>query len=182
MKALVVYESMFGNTEKVARAIADGLWDTYDVTLAEVSSMPIATGVDLLVVGGPTHAFGMSRPSSREQAAQQGTVRPDAVAVGVREYLDCSPPLRGMPAAAFDTKIDKPFLPGSAARRVQRQLRRLGCRTVLPAQSFLVKRTAGPLAEKEETRARKWGAALASATHLVHPAQEAHREGSSRVD
>ncbi|GAA3337483.1 flavodoxin family protein [Amorphoplanes nipponensis] len=162
MKALVVYESMFGNTEKVARAIADGLSGMLDVTLADVGTMPRALDFDLLVIGGPTHAFGMSRPSTREQAAQQAHVRPGATAVGVREYLDCSPQLAGLPAAAFDTKIDKPLLPGSA-RRIQRRLRRLGCRIVQPARSFLVGGTTGPLGGQEPETARQWGTALAAA-------------------
>jgi len=170
MKALVIYESMFGNTEAIARAIAAGLRETFDVTVADVSTMPRAFEMDLLVVGGPTHAFGMSRPSTREQAAQQGTVRPHAVDVGIREYLDCSPTLTGLAAAAFDTKVDKPFLPGSAAHRAQRQLRRLGCHIVLSAQSFLVGGTAGPLKVDEEECARKWGTALAAAvTAARHP-------------
>ena len=163
MKALVVYESMFGNTEQVARAISEGLAEKFDVTLADVTTMPHALGADLLVIGGPTHAFGMSRPSTRESAGQQGGVRPHALDLGIREYLDLLPQLPGMPAAAFDTKIDKPFLPGSAARRAQRQLRRLGCRIVLPAQSFLVRDTAGPLEVREEKNAERWGAALAAA-------------------
>ncbi len=54
-RALVVFESMFGNTEAIARAVADGL----------------GGGAEVDVVGGPTHAFGMSRPSTRRSAAQQ---------------------------------------------------------------------------------------------------------------
>lgn len=168
MQALIVYESMFGNTEKVAQAIADGLSDTLDVTVADVHSMPRAFGMDLIVVGGPTHAFGMSRQATREQAVQQGAVHPDAADVGVREYLDSSPMLAGVAAAAFDTKIDKPFVPGSAARRIQRRLRRLGCHIMQPAQSFLVTDTAGPLSAGEEKRARKWGAALAASVAAAH--------------
>jgi hypothetical protein len=170
MKALVIYESMFGNTERVARAIAEGLAERCEVTLADVATMPLALGTDLLVIGGPTHAFGMSRPSTRESATQQGAVRPQAVDVGIREYLDCSPRLPGLPAAAFDTKINKPFLPGSAARKAQRRLRGLGCRIVLPAHSFLVTGTAGPLGEQQEQQARRWGADLAA---TVAPAQHA---------
>jgi flavodoxin-like protein len=168
MKALVVYESMFGNTEKVARAIADGLRDTFDVTVADVAGMPTAFGMDLLVVGGPTHAFSMSRPSTRESAAQRGTVRANAVDVGVREYLACSPLLLGIAAAAFDTKVDKPFLPGSAAHKAYRQLRRLRSRMVVPAESFLVADTNGPLVAGEEQRARRWGATLATAVTALH--------------
>ena len=163
MKALVVYESMFGNTADIARAVADGLSEAFEVTLADVSGMPPMTGADILVVGAPTHAFGMSRPGTRADAARQGGVRPGATDVGLREYLDCAPKLAGIAAAAFDTKIDKPFLPGSAARRAHRRLRRLGCRTPLPPESFRVTGTAGPLAQDELERARRWAATLAAA-------------------
>lgn len=163
MKALIVYESLFGNTEVVARAIADGLHDTFDVTVADVTTMPRAFGMDLIVVGGPTHAFGLSRPSTREQATQQGTVRTDATEVGLREYLGCSPTLDGTAAAAFDTKINKTYIPGSAAHRAQRQLRRLGCHIVTPAESFYVTGTIGPLVPGEDDRARRWGAQVATA-------------------
>ncbi len=116
MKALVVHESMFGNTEKIARAIADGLAGTCEVTLADVSTAPAAEDIDLLVAGAPTHAFGLSRPSSRQQAEQNGTVRPGAASSGLREYLAASPPLTGVAAATFDTRVDKPIT-GSAARK-----------------------------------------------------------------
>lgn len=135
MKALVVYESMYGNTEAVARAVADGLSGTFEVSLADVRDMLPATDVNLLVVGSPTHAFGLSRPATRADAAHQGAVREGAADVGLREYLGCSPALDGIGAAAFDTKINKPFVPGSAARRARRELRRLGCRMMWPAQS-----------------------------------------------
>ncbi|GAA2565046.1 flavodoxin family protein [Winogradskya consettensis] len=163
MKALVVYESMFGNTEQVARVIAERLQELTDVTLAHACEMPSAMNADLLVVGGPTHAFGLSRPATREDAARQGQVREEAVAPGLREYLDVSPMLTGTAAAAFDTKINKSFIPGSAARSAQRQLRRLGCRILQPAESFLVNGTQGPLADGELDRARRWAADLAAA-------------------
>ena len=162
MKALIVYESLFGNTELVAQAIADGLRDTFEVTVTDVATMPRAFGMDLLVVGGPTHAFGLSRPSTRDRATQQGTVRAGATDVGLREYLDCSPTLDGTAAAAFDTKINKTYIPGSAAHRAQRQLRRLGCHIVTPAESFYVTGTIGPLVADEDRRARRWGAHLAT--------------------
>lgn len=162
MKALVVYESMFGNTAEIARAVADGLSDVFEVDLADVTGMPPPTGVDLLVVGAPTHAFGMSRPGTRADAARQGTVRPGTADVGLREYLGCAPNLTGVAAAAFDTKVGKPFLPGSAARRARRELRRLGCRTPLPAESFRVVGATGPLAQGELKRACHWAATLAA--------------------
>jgi Flavodoxin len=167
MKALVVYESMFGNTASIARAVADGLAAHFEVTLADVSTTPSASGMDLIVVGGPTHAFGMSRQSTRQDAARQGQVRPEAVDVGVREWLERSPKLTGTAAATFDTKIDKPFVPGSAARKVHRQLRGLGCRLVVPAESFRVTGTPGPLVAGEEQRAQRWAETVAKAVSAV---------------
>jgi flavorubredoxin len=72
-RALVVFESMFGNTEAIAHAVADGLRSTMDVDVVEVGAAPAspADDVDLLVVGGPTHAFGLTRPSTRQDAARQ---------------------------------------------------------------------------------------------------------------
>ncbi|GID91557.1 flavodoxin [Amorphoplanes digitatis] len=168
MKALIVYESMFGNTEKIARAVADGLGDAFDVVVADVGGRPALADVDLLVAGAPTHAFGMSRPGTRADAARQDGARPGAAAVGLREYLDDAPMLPGIAAAAFDTKIDKPFLPGSAARRAHRRMRRLGCRMMLAPESFRVSGTPGPLAAGELERARRWAGSLASAVAERH--------------
>ena len=160
MKALVVYESMFGNTETIARAIADGLAGAGEVTLADVTAAPPPEGFDLLVAGAQTHAFGLSRPSSRDQAGRSGTVRPGATETGLREYLATSPRLAGLAAATFDTRVDKPIT-GSAARKAHRRLRRLGCRMLAPAAGFRVAGTTGPLLDGEAERARRWAESLA---------------------
>ena len=69
MKALVVFESMFGNTKEIAEAIAEGLRDTLETECLEVGQAPAPwEDIDLLVVGGPTHQFGLSRPDSRKGA------------------------------------------------------------------------------------------------------------------
>jgi hypothetical protein len=162
MKALVLYESLFGNTEAVARAIADGLGTQFDVTVAEVATMPRALGMDLVVVGGPTHAFGMSRPSTRHDAVRQGAPGDGSVEVGVREWLELAPQLSGMPAAAFDTRVNRALV-GSAAHKAQRRLRRLGCRMVVSAESFVVQGTPGPLVDGERERAMRWGESVATA-------------------
>jgi hypothetical protein len=167
MKALIVYESMFGNSEAIARAVADGLGGAYEVTVADAASQPPAEGFDLLVVGGPTHAFSMSRPSTRQDAERQGQTRPGGTDVGLREWLDRSPMLTGVAAAAFDTKVNKPFVPGSAAQKAHRRLRRLGCRLVAPAETFRVIGTTGPLVTGEEERATRWGETVAAAL-LTH--------------
>ena len=72
MRALVVYESMYGNTRVVANNIADGLRATHEVTLVPVAGATgdLVAGADLLVVGGPTHMHGLSSPATRRMAAQ----------------------------------------------------------------------------------------------------------------
>ena len=70
MKALVVYESMWGNTKQVAEANADGLQESMEVELVDVNRAPAEPEPDvgLIVAGGPTHAFSMSRTNTRADA------------------------------------------------------------------------------------------------------------------
>jgi hypothetical protein len=163
MKALVVYESVFGNTEAIARAVAEGMATVLDVTVADARTFPPAGDVEILVAGAPTHAFSLSRRSTRADAAKQHGARPGTVETGLRDYLDCLPRLTGVWAATFDTKIAKPMLPGSAARKAYRRLQNLGCRMLAGAESFHVVGTTGPLSDGERERARHWGALLAVA-------------------
>lgn len=88
MRALVVYESMFGNTESVARAVATALGRWMGVALQDVSQAPgpADAAVDLVVVGGPTHAFSLSRGSTRADAISQGATH-GKQDVGLREWL-----------------------------------------------------------------------------------------------
>ena len=162
MKALVVYESMFGNTRTVAEAIADGLRVAYDVTLSEVGAAPAAVPDDvaLLVAGGPTHAFGLSRESTRADARKQAGGTVVSGGIGLREWLDALP--RGSAdAATFDTRVSHPRVPGSAAKKAAKRLRHSGFR-VAEAETFWVSRTPGPLDPGEVERARAWGAGLAT--------------------
>jgi hypothetical protein len=164
MHALVVYESMFGNTQAIADAIAAGLSSGIRVEAVEVGVAPatIDDEVALLVVGGPTHAFGMSRPQTRQDAARQATAGLVSGGIGLREWLAALQGPAGVAAATFDTRISKPRLPGSAARAAEKRLRRLGLRIVAPAASFYVEGTSGPLQAGEQERARRWGEALGS--------------------
>jgi flavodoxin len=160
MRALVVYESMFGNTRAVATAIARGLATRMAVDLIEVGIAPdrVDDGVDLVVAGGPTHAFSMSRPNTRKSAADQADEPLVSTGRGLRDWLDAAgPTLRGRAVATFDTKIEKAYLPGSAARSAHKRLRRLGCRPVASAENFIVLGTTGPLADGELDRATRWG-------------------------
>lgn len=178
MKAVVVYESMYGNTHVVADAVGDGLRGSGEVVVVPVAEVDaaLATAPDLLVVGGPTHVHCMTRRSTRkaavEAAAKPGaglTVDPAASGPGVRDWLDSAGSL-DLPAAAFDTRIDAPpTLTGRAAKGIARKLRRHGCRLVAEPESFLVTKESH-LEPDEEDRAREWGARLAA--HLTPAAAE----------
>jgi hypothetical protein len=165
MKALVVYESMFGNTAQVARAVGDALAERMDVEVLEVGDAPapLLGLVDLVVVGGPTHAFSMTRPGTREDAVRRGAQ--PASATGIREWLArLQPGPHSKAVAAFDTRVvTVRHVPGSAAKAAVRRLRRLGYRPQLRPESFYVEDVLGPLLEGELDRAYAWASGLAEA-------------------
>lgn len=164
MAALVVFESMFGNTKMVADAVAEGLARHLRVEQVEVGAAPTVIGgeVELLVVGGPTHAFGLSRPGTRQSAAQQADGGLVSAGIGLREWLGTlQEGASNVAVAAFDTRISKPRLPGSAAAAAEKRLRRLGFGVIAPSTSFYVEGTAGPLLRGEAERAHRWGEELA---------------------
>ena len=165
-RALVVYESLFGDAAAIARAIAAGLAETVPADVVDAAHAPAEIGrdVDLLVVGGPTHAFGMPSPATRGSAVEDhGAVVPDLRA-GLREWLASVRAPAGLHAVAFDTRSSgHPVLTrmDHASRTEEKLLGRLGADTVAPAEHFAVTGTTGPLVEGEEERARAWGRALA---------------------
>lgn len=163
MKALVVYESLFGNTELVAGAIATGLARHMEVELVDVNQAPMEIHdlVDLIVVGGPTHAFSMTRPSTREEALKHGAKRGTAE-TGIREWLGH---LRAGPhselVATFDTRVERVRrLPGSAARKAAHVAHKIGYDPAAKPVSFYVVDTPGPLLDGELARAERWGERL----------------------
>jgi hypothetical protein len=166
MRALLVYESMFGNTEQITKAVRKGLERHGDVEMMEVSNAPdvIGYGVDVLVVGAPTHAFGLSRPSTRKSAADQRPGRPlVSQGRGVREWLESLRVHRkGLPAACFGTRIAVPKLPGTASHKLHRRLARMGFRQPIETTDFFVSGMEGPLVDGELKRAEEWGYMLGS--------------------
>ena len=163
MRSLVVYESWFGNTRRVAEQIAAALAHEGEVDLVTVDgAVPVLEGVDLLVVGAPTHVHGLSGKRSREAAVDQGAS--GVPGVGVRDWIEALPNgARGPRAAAFDTRANKPvLLVGSAARGIARRLRRHGYALAAEPQSFFVEGTPGPLEEGELERAAGWAKGLAN--------------------
>ena len=166
MRALVVFESMLGNTEKVAGAVARGLrLEGVDTSLFEVRSAPphLAADVDLLVVGGPTQAFGMSRASTRADAVRQGAPSERAT-TGLREWLEgVALDAEHVPGlATFDTRVSKVrWLPQAAgALRVLALVGSEGSSRSPDHSAFLVDEIRGPLVERELDRAAKWGRRL----------------------
>ncbi|MBN1529381.1 MAG: flavodoxin family protein [Thermoleophilaceae bacterium] len=164
MSALVVYESIYGNTRAVAEAVAEGLGGADVREVTELGELAEAPG--LIVAGGPTHMHGLttgrSRRMAHEAAKEDGaeTERPEADR-GLRECLRDLPDGGGALAAAFDTRLDRAAaLTGSAARGIARRLKRRGY-AVVATDSFLVEDAEGPLEEGELERARAWGAGLA---------------------
>ncbi|MGY1804372.1 hypothetical protein ACI78T_13930 [Blastococcus sp. SYSU D00922] len=164
-RALVVYESVFGDAKAIAMAIAEGLASRLPVDVASARDAPIQVSGDvrMLVVGGPNHAFGMPRQATREGAVRdQGADIPDTH-YGLHEWLDRVQLPRVINAAAFDTRMDHPKLITKldhAAKSEEKLLRGLGATLAAPAEHFFVVDTKGPLADGEEDRARRWGQAL----------------------
>jgi flavorubredoxin len=172
MRALVVYESMFGNTREVAEAVADGLARHGQVDLVEVGQamLPIPDDLELLVIGGPTHAFSMSRPNSRQSATQQASTPVISAATGIREWIArLARTGRKVDTAVFDTRFAKPlWMTGSAARGAAKRIRRMGIPLAAAPQSFFVTGMSGPLAQGEPARAREWGESLARVASRHH--------------
>jgi hypothetical protein len=163
-RALVVFESMFGNTKTIAEAVAAGISSHLPTEIVEVGTVrdPVGSDVTLLVVGGPTHAFGMSRPRTRDDAGRQAGGEVVSRGIGLREWLATLERQTGdVSVATFDTRIDHPRVPGSAARGAEKRLRRLGFHVAAPSESFYVTGTTGPLLEGEVERAHRWGTKIA---------------------
>ena len=168
MRAVVVYESMFGNTHVIADAIGKGIGQGLE-PVGNVVVVPVVEAgrerlgdSDLLVVGGPTHFHGMSRTRTRKWAAATAqkpkndlVLDRDAQGPGVRDWLGSRPwPLR---VAAFDTRFRGPaFLRGRASRVISRKLREARVRGGAQARELL-RHLQNQLEPGEEARAQEWG-------------------------
>jgi hypothetical protein len=175
MRAVVIYESMYGNMHLVAEAVAEGLRDGVGadldaVVVAVADADGALAGAELVVVGGPTHVHSMSRESTRhaavEAAGKEGStlhLEDDAEGPGLREWFDRVETLPEL-GAAFDTRADAaPLVTGRASKGIAKRLRRHGCELVAEPESFVVTKE-NELVDDELAHARRWGAELAAAT------------------
>jgi hypothetical protein len=164
MRTLVIYESMFGNTEHVARAIAEGVGNA-EVVEVGLAPTRLPPDVGLVIIGGPTHVHGMSRGRTRSDAGHPVDRPIISPGIGIREWIDRVEPA-DVPIAAFDTRVGGPqLLTGSAAKSATHRLERRGF-AVLAPESFVLERAPNdpfdqvPASELE--RARAWGQAIGS--------------------
>ena len=171
MRAIVVYESMFGNTRQIADAIAVGLADAAEVTVVNVNHVESedVESADLVLVGGPTHVHGMSRPSTRAEAekwtldpAKKVSLESGAPGRGIREWLD-NEVIVPKNFATFATRVDWPIaVSGNAAAQIDRELHRRGSHRLMAAENFVVTKDS-ELGDGEIDRAKAWGTEVGEA-------------------
>jgi flavodoxin I len=141
MKALIVYDSVYGNTEKIARAIAEAITppDEVKVLRAGEANPSELEATDILIVGSPTHG---GRPTP-----------------AIQDLLNKVPKLsQGINVAAFDTRIPTKLVRvfGYAAGRIARNLKGKGGTLIASPEGFFVTASKGPLREGELERAADW--------------------------
>ena len=159
MKVCVIYDSVFGNTEKVAQAMGATLEAQAEVSVLKVGEVSgeFWTGLDALIVGSPTRAFS---PTPATKKLLSGIPRQG---------------LQGVRVAAFDTRVDvqtvdSGFLKfmvklfGYAAEPLAAKLRAKGGQEALPPAGFIVGGTEGPLGEGELERAASWAGQILEGT------------------
>lgn len=162
MKTLVIYESLYGNTEEIGIAIGEAVASAGGVEVFEVSEAPrvIPADIDFVFLGGPTHAFGMTRQSTRDDAPKYAEGPYISTDYGIRDWLgdySCESPTTW---ATFDTKIEKPKLPGAASEKAKKKLRKDKANTVVATETFYVSGSAGPLRDGELARATEWAESI----------------------
>jgi flavodoxin len=144
-KAIIIYDTKFGNTEKIVKSLASGMNERgIEVECVKVENVQInkLTEYDLLAIGGPTHGFGISKP--------------------IKEFLEKFKhiDLQDKKAFAFDTKNRGRW--GSAAKGIEKRLQRIGMNLVKPCASAIVQGLKGPLQDGMENKFKEIGAELAS--------------------
>jgi hypothetical protein len=163
MKALVVYESLWGNTATIAHAVAEGLGEGARAVPTELATPDVVAEADLIVAGAPVLGFRLATDEMRANlvvSEDGGPTPPDLDHPSLRHWLRSLPAGHGRPAAAFETRIW--WSPRGATGDIERGLRDAGYQPVGDGQKFIVRNKYGPLRAGEVERARAWGATLAA--------------------
>jgi len=161
MNAVVVYESHWGNTAAIARAIAEGLGQGTQALSTAQATGDAMQGVDLVVAGAPVLGFSLPNDKMLDNMGKnpgKAPEPPDLSHPSMRSWLEGLPAGSGR-AAAFETRIW--WSPGGATKGIERGLRRAGYSPVAKRGRFIVTGGYGPLRGGEIERARDWGAQLA---------------------
>ena len=172
MQAIVVFESHWGNTEAVARAIAEGIGPGTRVLTTDEATPELMTHADLVVAGAPVMAFSLPRAGVEKQLAAD-TKAPRAADVShplLRSWLGGVPAGRGW-FAAFETRIW--WSPRGATGTIESRLSKLGYRRLARGERFVVGGAYGPLRDGELERAKAWGAVLGEAALVSRAAPAA---------
>ena len=163
MKAVVVYESLWGNTAEIARAIAEGIGGDTKAVATDGASTEALANADLIVAGAPVLGFSLPTDAMRDSVAKSeadAPTPPDLAHPSLRSWLDSLPAGNGR-AAAFETRIW--WSPRGATGDIEKRFQQAGYRVAAKAQKFVVKDKYGPLRQGEIERARHWGMELARA-------------------
>lgn len=161
MRAVVVYESHWGNTADVARRIAEGIGPEAQCLTTDAATREALTDAELVVVGAPVIGFALARDDVRQRISEEpgAPTPPDIAHPSLRTWLEALPRTEGR-SAAFETRIW--WSPRGATGDIESGLRRAGYRTIAKAQKFVVEGKFGPLRDGELERAYRWGQELAA--------------------
>jgi hypothetical protein len=168
MHAVVVYESFWGNTAAVARAIAEGIGQGATALTTDEATSEVMSTADLVVAGAPVLGFRLPTDQVRDNLLREyGAPTPaDTSHRSMRAWLEALPDGHAR-AAAFETRFR--FSPGGSIGTITHEMERAGYRPIAKGRKFLVTGKYGPLKEGELERARLWGAELAAAAQDGRP-------------
>ena len=137
MKALVIYDTNYGNTKKIAKIVAEKLWKgTKLISVADLKKKDLKS-MEVLIVGSPVIGWNPTERMSKFLA-------------GLKDNE-----LQGIKAAGFDTRM-KLFFFTDAAKKISKELSRAGATIIARSQGFYVQKAEGPLRDGEKERAVVW--------------------------
>jgi flavodoxin len=147
MKTLVIYDTMYGNTEIIADAIADAITGDTKVIKASEAKPSDMNDIDLLIIGSPTQGGRQTKPVQGFLDEISGNIKKD------------------VKIAVFDTRVPAKWVKvfGYAAGKLEDFFKKEGVELIIPTEAFMVESAKGPLKEGELERAKAWGKKICEA-------------------